>query len=31
MNEVRVLVAQRHVLGDEIGTVLENGSNSGEN
>ena len=31
MHEAGNLVAQCHILGDEIGTVLENGSNNGEN
>jgi len=30
MYQARELVAQRNVLGDEIGTVLENGRSNGE-
>jgi hypothetical protein len=31
MYQTRELVAQRNILGHELGTVLENGSNNGEN
>ena len=31
VNESRKLVLQCNILGDEIGTVLENGGNNGEN
>ena len=31
VNEARELMAQRGILGDEIGTVLENSSYNGEN
>ena len=31
MNEARELVAQRYILGNEIGAILESGSNSAEN
>jgi hypothetical protein len=31
VDEARKLVAQRNILGDEMGTIFEDGGNNGEN